>query len=258
MSVLLFVLSKEFSWSFSWEWCLCFVILFVFQTVGLGEAVMYCGLRGVFLWACPLSGLCESGIFGVKAVLSVGACCVFHRRAVWGSEPCWMLRGPSPQITMICGCHGPVRGSLLRSCWSRYPRTVSELPWEEMGEETPGFPRRSCPPWSELCDVAVTRVRADSTLLLALSLALPQPWKFRQVALVSLRHCSHKATSAGPRAQIWCQDCWTLPEAASQPRHAGSASECTRPQNLQPSSYLPACLKALKSTDPTAIRTLRF
>ena len=106
-----------------------------------------------------------------------------------------------------------------------------------MGEETPGFPRRSCPPWSELCDVAVTRVRADSTLLLALSLALPQPWKFRQVALVSLRHCSHKATSAGPRAQIWCQDCWTLPEAASQPRHAGSASECTRPQNLQPSSY---------------------
>ena len=30
MSVLLFVLSREFSWSFSWEWLLCFFILFVF------------------------------------------------------------------------------------------------------------------------------------------------------------------------------------------------------------------------------------
>ena len=114
-------------------------------------------------------------------------------------------------FSLVYACHGPVRGSLLPSCWSRYPRTVSELPWEVGGRGDAGLSSVGAVHCEVSSVMSPLRVRAHSTLLLALSLALPQPWKFRQLALVSLRHCSHKATSAGPRAQIWYQDCWTLP-----------------------------------------------
>ena len=39
---------------------------------------------------------------------------------------------------------------------------------------------------------------SQSTLLLALPSAPPQLWECQQLALVSLRHCFHKATSADP------------------------------------------------------------
>ena len=50
-------------------------------------------------------------------------------------------------------------------------------------------------------------VGSQSTLLLALPSAPFQPWECQQLALVSLKHCFHKATSAkslksGPRTAV--------------------------------------------------------
>lgn len=118
--------------------------------MSLGEAVIYCGLKGLFLCGNVLCSLCESSGFVRRLFLTWVPALPFidgYWPLHWGVvlEPCWMLSGA---CSLICGWHSPGGGrvcspavavdspELFLSCRVRQMGPELSL-WEK---ETLGFP----------------------------------------------------------------------------------------------------------------------
>ena len=159
--------------------------------------------------------------------------------------------------------------------------SVSELcfwaeVWGRQGWSAPtrrgatGYPSTEAVHWWMCCvKSSFTHcVSSQNTCLLALSLALPQPWECRQWAQVSLRHCFHKATaqvhwSQAPEVkevvhldllwEPWRQlRCWPSQSQPSQPRvHTPTKPTAAKARSVTGSTHCPlGCPSGIKFTKP--------
>ena len=92
--------------------------------MSLGETIIYCGLEGyLYMQAAPCS-LCGFNIFGMRAVFSMGACCLFPQH-VLAIIP----------LIRVCGCSGwcPLLGSRQQLMSLLVPRraTAAMLSFEQ-------------------------------------------------------------------------------------------------------------------------------
>ena len=218
-SLSLFVLLGDFSWSFNWKSFFCSFILLIFPWLyefRRNNYLLWLWMA-IFMWE-HFFVACMGLIFLVQGLFLVWMPASCFLSVCWMLSSWWgvllVLWWPQPALDVEQGLFfaiwlsQPFQGQgLLPSCWIGSPQihfwavVLGRRNWSSpTGRGTTVYSSTGAVLWGLRSVVwpVTCSVGSQTTLLLALPSALPQPWQFQKLALVSLRCCFHEDTSADP------------------------------------------------------------